>query len=200
VAGLWGDCPVGTLQFTIPPEAPATAAYHIEFAKVSASPTGIGVFPQSVRNGVVSLASLQGSSWGDGIPDLWRLRYFGSLNDATSRASFDADHDGVSNGAEYQAGTNPMDARSVLRLQSRLVGTETVSLAATQAQVALRWSTVLGKRYRLESSPSMQNPRWTPLASELAGTGEEMEYLVAIQPSAECQYYRVRIVEKGAAD
>ena len=53
-------------------------------------------------------------SVGDGIPDWWRKRYFGSSSttNSTSCASCDPDGDGFSNLEEYLAGTNPNDASS----------------------------------------------------------------------------------------
>ena len=41
---------------------------------------------------------------GDGLPDAWELRYFGSLN---GNASDDADDDGLTNLQEFQLGTVP---------------------------------------------------------------------------------------------
>ena len=53
-------------------------------------------------------------SVGDGIPDWWRKRYFGSsgTTNSSSCASCDPDGDGFSNLEEYLAGTNPNDASS----------------------------------------------------------------------------------------
>src|SRR5207249_281636 len=57
---------------------------------------------------------------GDGIPDWWRLLYFGysSTTDATSCANCDADGDGLNNIAEYIAGTIPSNSESALRILS----------------------------------------------------------------------------------
>jgi uncharacterized repeat protein (TIGR03803 family) len=55
-------------------------------------------------------ASYNSDSIGDGIPDWWRLKYFGSgtTTNSVSCASCDPNHDGYSNLQEYQNGTNPL--------------------------------------------------------------------------------------------
>jgi hypothetical protein len=60
----------------------------------------------------------------DGVPNVWRLQYFGPdyLTDPRVPANADPDGDGASNLQEYLAGTNPLDANSVFKLRGiRLV-------------------------------------------------------------------------------
>ncbi len=193
VAGLWGDSVAGNLRIKIPATAPAASYYQIVFTKTSASPSGLGTFPQTARNGLVKLTAGSRSSWNDGIPDTWRFRYFGSLTDPASAAALDADGDGVSNWAEYKAGTNPKDANSVLRLQSRMDKSELG--ADGKPAVILYWSSVEGTRYIIEAAASLSNPQWTPVANDLAGTGEEMECKDISGSDTSYKYYRVRVAE-----
>jgi hypothetical protein len=109
VAGLWGTNEIGVLQVTIPTNAPAQAAYKIEFEHFSASPNGLALFPQQVQDGLLTLSNRLASSWHDGIPDAWRLRHFGAVSNPLSHALADADGDGMLNWAEFKAGTNPTD-------------------------------------------------------------------------------------------
>ncbi len=51
----------------------------------------------------------------DGLPDDWEMFYFGNLDQG---ANDDPDHDGVSNLAEYRAGTNPTRADSAFYVKS----------------------------------------------------------------------------------
>jgi hypothetical protein len=52
-AGLQGDTQVGLLQVQLPPNLPKDAAYRIRFEHISASPNGLAVFPQRVRDGLL---------------------------------------------------------------------------------------------------------------------------------------------------
>ena len=77
----------------------------------------------------------------DGIPDDWEYLYFNNLTTAT--ATSDKDHDGASDLAEYNAGTDPTDRNSKLRITAHTYN-------ATLTQATLTWTTVPTRRYRLE--------------------------------------------------
>lgn len=54
----------------------------------------------------------------NGLPDWWEERYFGVLTDPRGNAADDWDGDGMSNAAEYRAGTDPTNAASAFRITS----------------------------------------------------------------------------------
>jgi hypothetical protein len=63
--------------------------------------------------------SFQPDTYNEGIPDDWRLTYFGSKDPAAGpnrRANQDFDHDGFSNSAEYCLGSDPTNPTSNLHL------------------------------------------------------------------------------------
>jgi hypothetical protein len=76
----------------------------------------------------------------DGLPDDWENFYFGSL---ASGATNDADGDGVTNLAEFQAGTIPNDGASqfkVLSLQQQANTSELLFSVAPGRQYSIQWS------------------------------------------------------------
>src|SRR5262249_5220012 len=101
VAGVAGSSSIGQLVVKIPGDAAAGSSYQIEFEHVSASPNGTALFTRSIDPQNLT------SSWADGIPDVWRMEHFGSLSAALSATTADPDQDGISNWAEFKAGTNP---------------------------------------------------------------------------------------------
>src|SRR6185436_3508581 len=65
----------------------------------------------------LSVLAPEGDDDNDGLPNVWELtRGLNPLD--PSDAGLDADHDGMSNGAEYVAGTDPTNALSVLKTDS----------------------------------------------------------------------------------
>ncbi len=188
VAGVWGTNLVGTLLVTIPSSATEKAAYKVELTHLSASPNGLGVIPSQRQDGLVTLGDRSASSMHDSIPDAWRLRYFGTARNILSAADADADGDGMSNAAEYKAGTNPVDTQSALRLLS------TERQKSGPRAIKLRWPTAEKKVYVLEVSPSLTEPQWTVLATDIPGTGWTTEYTDAVQGDAP-RFYRVRLTE-----
>jgi subtilisin family serine protease len=87
----------------------------------------------------VSFATTTSDSDANGLPDVWELQFFGSLQQS---AAADPDGDRLSNAQELAAGTDPSDPASVLRLLS--------------AQ-PVRWLSAPSRRYRVERSTNLIN-------------------------------------------
>ena len=184
-AGLSGEALIGTLVVTLPAGVDLNTAYAVSFEHISGSPNGHGVMPKRVRDGLVTLRDRSESSLGDDLPDSWRLRHFGTLFNLLSHEDADADGDGVSNWAEFRAGTHPNDPASALKLRSGGGGNG----------MALRWPTVDGKKYVVECSSSMLNGEWTVISDMIDGDGDDMEFSDTSEGGV--RFYRVRLVPES---
>jgi hypothetical protein len=191
VTGLGGAGRLGVLRVPIPAEAAPTDTYTVQFNHVSASPNGLGVMPVQVSGGQVLLQAPVVSPWNDAIPDAWRQTYFGSVTDPRSAPDADPDADGVSNLAEFRAGTHPLQAASFLHLMP----VQTLQLGPGEAPLLLlRWPTVAGKHYVVEWSDSLLGGTWTALGESVVGDGLEAETADLFVAERQ-RFYRVRVVE-----
>lgn len=184
VPGLIGDALVGTLVVTLPGNAGGDSAYAVRFDHASASPNGVGTVSVSREAGLLTTRIRNLSSWRDAIPDAWRLRHFGALNNLLSAATADADGDGIPNWAEFRAGTDPNDASSGLHLRPP---------SLISGGPRLRWPTAPGKTYVLEVADSIARTNWSAIATNVPGSGRDIEFQAPrlLGP----QFYRVRLLE-----
>jgi hypothetical protein len=96
--------------------------------------------------------------------------------------SKDSDNDGQGDIFEYHAGTNPIDANSKFEIDS---------LTYDNA-VCMRWNSVLGKYYQLETSSDLNASTWVPLASKVLGTGQSIEIDCPL-PAENTSFFRIRV-------
>jgi len=112
VSGVSGDSVLAILTVQVPANADPGAAYRVYFNHFSGSPNGVALFQTRASNGLILLSDRSASTWGDGISDEWRLRFFGSIYASDSAPAADADADGVLNSDEFVNGTDPTDPTS----------------------------------------------------------------------------------------
>ncbi len=102
----------------------------------------------------------------DGIPDWWRLAYFGhALGQANdnSRGSDDADGDGASNLKEFLAGTDPLNAASVFKI---------VAVTPNGADIQVNAASVTNRTYQLQRRDSLDATSvWINVGPPTPGTG-----------------------------
>ena len=115
---------------------------------------------------------------GDGLLDSWEIAYFGSIS---ANPGDDPDGDGMTNLAEYLAGTIPTDPAS------RLIITSQNFPAPGQFQI--QWSSVSGKSYEVQSSADMIT--WTAVATVPATSASTTWTDSGV--SGVKKFYRVRI-------
>ncbi|MBA4387668.1 MAG: hypothetical protein C0404_06780 [Verrucomicrobia bacterium] len=122
-----------------------------------------------------------------GIPDTWKIQYFGSSHAPNSGALDDPDHDGMTNYAEWKAGTNPLDAGSSVRCSA--FGVQGGGTSGTN--LVLQWTSVVGKFYTIRKSTNLLNGFNIPLLSGIPGTGTMN--VRTVQVDRACGYYRVNV-------
>jgi hypothetical protein len=184
IAGLTGDAIIGTLTVTIPANATSTAAYAIHFDHASASPNGIASFPEQTLTGLVTLSSRTNSCYGDGIPDWWRLVYFGTTNNLLSVSNACPSGDGVDNWQKYVAGVDPNVPDDFPSLNAK-------TPVPSGDTAAIHWQTVSGKKYVILRSDTLFPGQWTAIATN-TGTGTDMEF--DDNSSGSTRFYRVQIL------
>jgi hypothetical protein len=120
----------------------------------------------------------------DGLVDGWEILHrLDPRNPAD--ALLDSDGDGVSNFAEFQAGTDPSDATSVFRILRvlRLGGEVRVEFVGTP-----------GRRFQLERSIGLSNPAWALIGTELHGRGGVVSLSDSDPNVGNQAFYRIRSV------
>ncbi|MGE4488209.1 MAG: sialate O-acetylesterase [Kiritimatiellales bacterium] len=124
-------------------------------------------------------------SVGDGIDDDWRATWFdgdGSTTNSQSAADADPDGDGMTNKQEFLAGTSPISATSVLRLDS-VISANTL---------ALRFDSISGHRYQLEMTDSLIPINWEPVLYNIAGDNLQKELFLNMVNRTN-MFYRLRL-------
>ena len=103
-----------------------------------------------------------------------------------SRAQDDADGDGVSNLAEYLAGTNPKDAHSYLSITG-------IGLGGTNG-VQIAWGSASNKLYSLQRAVALIGGLgFTAIAEHILSTPPENVCLDASATNRPSLFYRVRV-------
>jgi CotH protein/lamin tail-like protein/Fn3 domain-containing protein len=119
----------------------------------------------------------------DGMPDSWEQQY-GFDKDDPLDAIDDFDKDGMSNLAEYIAGTDPKDINSYLFV-------ELVDVTGGPASALLRFMAVSNRTYTVQFQNSLGAPDWSALRDiNVAPTNRVLE-VMDTSPDAASRFYRL---------
>ncbi|MBA4388857.1 MAG: hypothetical protein C0404_12815, partial [Verrucomicrobia bacterium] len=117
-----------------------------------------------------------------GIPDSWKIRYFGSATATGTGAMGDPDGDGMNNLSEYVAGTSPVDPES--RFQCSVFGVQ-------GGAFRLSFGTVTGRIYGVVFKSNLFESVWHDLTNGVHGTGGQVE--INDYDGAGKRFYRINV-------
>jgi hypothetical protein len=120
---------------------------------------------------------------GSDLPEAWQLQYFGRTG---IDANDDADRDGLTNLAEFKAGTDPTDAQSVFEILN--------VLEDSVGGIRVEWSSVAAKLYTLQRSDDLFSG-FSNLQTGIPATPPRNSFRDAGATGSGPYFYRLRIQE-----
>ena len=119
----------------------------------------------------------------NGISDAWEMDYFGAV--VTNRTqTTDTDHDGMSDYAEFIAGTNPTNAASRFYFTGETVHSNHI--------VQMQWTVVTNRLYQVNLSTNLKS--WSPVTAWLQASNNPTMNYSATNSGKAWQFYRVQVL------
>ncbi len=121
---------------------------------------------------------------GDGLPDGWEVA--NGFDPLKANSNDDADQDGMSNLAEFIAGTNPRDQSS--RLSARVL--------RQPGALILEWSAVPGRLYKVQVRDGLVDPfrDVSDLEFPRRARSSVEQYRIEVSTASRAEYYRVLVM------
>jgi len=121
----------------------------------------------------------------NGVPDAYELEKFGTVDPLRTQHT-DTDQDGLSDWAEFVAGTDPNNPPPPFRLRAESLGDQLVQLS---------WPSVATHLYRVHGSTN--GTAWQPVTGWFEGTGTNTSYVLSSTTNGAMRFFRV---EANAGD
>lgn len=115
----------------------------------------------------------------NGIPDGWEAQQFSAITSQRTPTT-DTDGDGLSDWAEFVAGTDPNNPPPPFRL---------TALRLTNHLVQLSWPSVTNHTYRVHASSNAVS--WSPFSNWIAAPGTNTSYTLATTTNGAARFFRV---------
>ncbi len=164
------DQPYSIYNFTASP-TPGTVSYRA-VVRNRALPSG--------RATAVTAVTTLADGDGDGIPDDWETRYGFNAGSAADRSA-DSDGDGMTNWEEYQAGTDPTNALSLLKFESMIW---------TNGSLRLSYQSMSNRTYAAQVSSSLSGTNWQTLERRVATRSNKIDFVTDAQATTN-RFYRI---------
>ncbi len=116
----------------------------------------------------------------NGIPDAYELAYFGNVSSGHTGTT-DTDGDGMSDFAEFSAGSNPTNASSALRV--------TAAFQPVNDSVKFSWPSGAGHAYRVIGSAN--GVTWSPYSEWIRATGLTTSWTVPPRTNGAPYLFRI---------
>ena len=118
------------------------------------------------------------------MADDWEMAYFGDLS---RDGSGDFDGDGLSDLAEFRAGTNPTENASIFRAF-------TLSSSNPVDSLVVLWNAVPGRTYRVQYKNGIEDQDWTDLPGDVVAASATGLKLDSTTQAAVKRFYRVMVL------
>ena len=106
----------------------------------------------------------------------------------THQLVIDTDVDGMTDGEEYQAGTNPNDPASIF--------VSAIEYLKGSNSITVNWTGMIGHRYSVWQVDDIGGtpPNWTLTATQnVAGTGGTMHYSESVSNAPPAKLFRIQV-------
>jgi hypothetical protein len=173
-------------------------AWNWMFVEVEGS-SGIHNAPYAIGLLKASIADLTDDADHDGLSDKWEVANFGSIS--LTDANGDTDNDGVKNGLELSAGTNPTqrdsDGDGINDLAELQAGSDPLNgsdvpgfVVKIYGAAEVEFASQVGKKYQVQAVSDMTSS-WLNVGAVTNGTGNNISMAVSTRLGGSQAYYRV---------
>ena len=192
-----GGAPLATVEVpALPPGMMAQVAFDLPddtqpegnaFYTLNADEASVLWDVETNNNAMTFAVNLWLDSDGDGMPDGWEGDNELNLNDPAD-ASGDADDDGMSNYAEWRAGTDPNDEFSYLAVETCVLAGESPA-----AEFHLSWGSISNRFYKISRATNLVDGLgFMPIAEHVQADPPVNTYQdTTISTNAVKYYYRI---------
>ncbi|MGH7952052.1 MAG: thrombospondin type 3 repeat-containing protein, partial [Limisphaerales bacterium] len=119
----------------------------------------------------------------NGISDAWEMDNFGSVTTNRTRLT-DTDQDGMSDYAEFIAGTNPTNAASRFYFTGITIQNDNL--------IQMQWTAVTNRLYQLSDSTNLN--AWLPITGWLQASNNPAMSYTATNSGSSPHFYRVQVL------